>query len=167
MLMSVQLTAGVDQLARAWSESPALVGADLERFMHAATLYLQGEIQERTPAAHGTLRGSWTNDVERAGENVIGVVGTPLAYATPVDLGTRPHFPPVEALMDWVKVKFGVPDSEARSIAFLIARKIAAKGTQGAGMLEAAIAAAEPQLDRQFSDLLDHITSRLAPEGNA
>lgn len=166
MLMGLQLTS-VDQLAQAWELAPERTAQDLERFMHAATLYLQSEVQERTPAAHGTLKTSWTNDVERAGENVVGIVGTPLAYATPVELGTRPHFPPVEALLDWVRIKFGVPESEARNIAFLIARKIASKGTQGAGMLEAAIAAAEPELDRQFTDLLDQLLARLAPGGNA
>jgi hypothetical protein len=33
---------------------------------------------------------------------VIGVVGSPLAYALPVEIGTRPHFPPVAAILDWV-----------------------------------------------------------------
>jgi hypothetical protein len=53
----------------------------------------------------------------------------------PVELGTRPHFPPVDALMDWVKVKLGISSpTEARRVAFLVARKIAARGTQGAFM---------------------------------
>jgi hypothetical protein len=166
MLMTIQLT-GADQLTAAWNQAPELAGQDLSRFMHAATLYLEGEVQERTPAAHGTLKTSWTNDVDGAGMNVIGIVGTPLAYAVPVELGTKPHFPPVDALLDWVKIRFGVPEAEARNIAFLVARKIASKGTEGAFMLERALDAAEPELDRRFAQLLDGLASRLAPGGKA
>jgi hypothetical protein len=51
-------------------------------------------------------------------------------YSSPVNDGSRPHFPPYEALIPWVIAKFGATDEKtARSIAFLIARKIARQGT--------------------------------------
>jgi hypothetical protein len=50
-------------------------------------------------------------------------------YADPVETGSRPHFPPPEALLLWVKKKFtGVDEKQALSIAFAVARKIAKRG---------------------------------------
>src|SRR5438552_2309826 len=98
MLATMELR-GVDELAAAWARAPQMSAAALETYMQGATIYLQGEVQERTPAAHGTLKQSITSDVEVLAEQVMGVVGTPLQYAIPVELGTRPHFPPVDALL--------------------------------------------------------------------
>ena len=79
-------------------------------------------------------------------------------YAAPVETGTRPHFPPVNALLLWVKQKFGITDeSEARSVAFLVARKIARRGTQGARMFEQAIEKLEPMAE-------DILTREIAEE---
>jgi hypothetical protein len=61
-------------------------------------------------------------------------------YGPAVRYGTRPHFPPIEALIPWVRVKLmgmsrakvkkTTPEKEARSIAFLIARRISRVGTK-------------------------------------
>jgi hypothetical protein len=60
-------------------------------------------------------------------------------YSSPVNDGSRPHFPPYEALIPWVIKKFGATDEKtARSIAFLIARKIARVGTLPVGMYDKA-----------------------------
>lgn len=59
-------------------------------------------------------------------------------YGQPVEGGTRPHWPPREPILRWVKHKFGVDGKEADSIAFLVARKIAKKGTRGHFMFERA-----------------------------
>lgn len=160
MLAAWELT-GVDELARAWANAPQIAQAQLEQFMEGATLHVQGEVQERTPAAHGTLKQSITSEVEVLADSVIGVVGTPLSYAIPVELGTRPHFPPVDAIEDWVRVKLGITGPEARGVAFAIARKIAARGTQGAFMFQNAMAAAEPELERQARLMVDEIVRQL------
>lgn len=58
-----------------------------------------------------------------------------------IESGTRPHWPPVSALMDWVKVKRSslierfkgkskrIPTD--KQLAFLVARSISIKGTEG------------------------------------
>jgi hypothetical protein len=50
-------------------------------------------------------------------------------YGTPVNFGSRPHFPPYEDLIPWVELHFGGDEKTCRSIAFLIARKISRSGT--------------------------------------
>ena len=51
-------------------------------------------------------------------------------YGGAVRGGTRPHFPPSSALVDWVVVKLGIPLPAAKGVAFLIARKISRVGTK-------------------------------------
>jgi hypothetical protein len=82
------------------------------------------------------------------------IFATPPAdvYSEPVDLGTKPHFPPTDQLLLWVKKKFGVTDEkQARSIAFLIARKISKRGTKPVLMFERAF----DQLQQQGPEILE------------
>lgn len=53
------------------------------------------------------------------------------AYGVAVRQGTKPHFPPVAALIPWVVKKLGIGDAkEARTVAFLIARRISKVGAK-------------------------------------
>jgi hypothetical protein len=154
---------GADELAAAFEAAPELVRRRLNVYLNGATMYLQQEIQERTPTSgHGTLRASFTSEVHDLGDSVVGVVGSPLAYAIPVELGTRPHFPPVDAIEDWVNVKLGITGPEGKRVAYAIARKIAARGTNGALMVRRGFDAAEPELERQAELLLTAIAGDLA-----
>ncbi|MFP3386732.1 hypothetical protein, partial [Tritonibacter sp. SIMBA_163] len=75
---------------------------------------------------------------QRVDDGVIGIVGTAALHAVPVEMGSKPHFPPIQPLEDWAHHKLDLPAEEARGAAFAIARKIAAKGTEGAHMVERA-----------------------------
>lgn len=66
-------------------------------------------------------------------------------YAAPVETGTRPHMPPVSALLPWVQKKFGIEDEkQALGIAFAISKKMAQRGTQGHYMFMRALEMLEP-----------------------
>src|SRR5262245_35005786 len=122
---------GAEQLARAWEQAPEIVREELTAATYEAELLLQREAQENTPTAFGTARQSiLAQEPEVASDNVIGMVGSALNYITPLELGSKPHFPPVAALEDWVRLKLAPPADEVRNVAYLVARKIAAKGTQ-------------------------------------
>jgi hypothetical protein len=49
-------------------------------------------------------------------------------------MGTSPHFPPIAPIQFWVEKKLGIVGKQAKSVAFLIARAISKRGTQGAHM---------------------------------
>jgi len=153
-------------LARAWDAAPAIVETELRAAMTEATAYLQRETQERTPVAFGTLRASIAaREPQVLADQVLGVVGTPLAYAEAVELGTRPHFPPIQPLQDWVQAKLGIADEdESRQVAFAVARKIARSGTKGAFMFTEAFKAGEPQVQRIFARCRERIVARLGWE---
>lgn len=69
-----------------------------------------------------------------AGQSITGYLGTPAIYGEAVEFGTKPHFPPIEPIQFWVEKKLGIQGKEAKSVAFLIARKISKRGTEGADM---------------------------------
>jgi hypothetical protein len=53
-------------------------------------------------------------------------------YADPINSGARAHMPPVNALLPWIKLKFGVEDEKAAlKIAWAIALTQAKKGMRG------------------------------------
>lgn len=126
----------VQTLRTAFMQMPDVAARELHAFMVRTTAHLQTEVQERTPTTHGTLRASIFGEVRAfdAGFGVEGLVGTTLAYAPAVELGTKPHFPPIEPLVDWARQKLALSGTEARRAAHAIARKIARKGTTGAFM---------------------------------
>lgn len=52
-------------------------------------------------------------------------------YAVAVEVGSRPHWMPIEPLVKWVQVKLGISDqNEAYRVAGAIQKKIATEGTK-------------------------------------
>lgn len=160
---------GLEKLRAAMARAPQVVEQELTAFMHAATLHLKAEIQELTPKGAGGLAGhglhaSWDNQVETLAPGVVqGVVGSAQPHAIYVELGTKPHFPPPKALVPWVQAKLGIQEEPAAlGVAFLVARKIAQRGTLGVGMAHRALAANTAQIQRQFEAAVGRALARVA-----
>lgn len=63
-----------------------------------------------------------------------------------IEYGTKPHFPPVNKILEWIKIKPVIPRPfdngkipTQEQLAFLISRKISEVGTQGSEDLEEAL----------------------------
>jgi hypothetical protein len=103
-------------------------------------------VQDHTPVgATGNLFGGVFAEFHQAGpvmEEIIADHPPADVYVGPVELGTRPHFPPFDgSLLLWVKNKHPELDEKhARSLAFLIARAISRRGTKGQHMFDQALA---------------------------
>ncbi len=177
----------------AWAKAPQIVERELRGFMEAATLALKGEAQDKTPTNRGTLRASIGSGVRviENGLGVEGIVGTSLNYALPVELGTKPHWVPLDALVDWVKRKGlavvapyvrGTPRAKrrklaerrerevlrvARAIRFSIARKGTSQwqrerhGDPGALMFRETFDQARAGLVRDFDALARRVAQQL------
>lgn len=88
-----------------------------------------------------------------------------------IEEGTEPHWPPVDAIMQWIAVKPVIPrpGSDGRvptqkQLAYLIGRKIAEEGTEGthdlADVREAILAEYEPRIEAALQNaMLRHIRS--------
>lgn len=83
-------------------------------------------------------------------------------YAIAVETGTRPHFPPTAALLPWVMKKHpGIEEPEAKSLAFLVGRKISKVGTKGVFFFERTRAAHEGDAAATYEEFLDAAIARL------
>lgn len=154
-------------LEAAWQQAPQIVREELVAATWEAELLFEGVVKEFTPTgATELLRASIAAQPPQAlADQVIGVTGTSLDYAVAVELGTKPHFPPVEALEDWVRHKLGVSDKEVRNVAFLVARKIAAHGTPAFGMFHRGFNKARGEAATIYERARNRIAQRLAPGG--
>lgn len=152
----------VQAVAEAWRFAPDLMAEELVNGVMEASLYLERLIKDNTPTTTNILRGSiGARQPQRIGEDVIGVVGTSIGYAVPVELGTKPHFPPVQALADWARQKFGLPPEEAEEVGYAVARKIAREGTKGHFMFQRAFSDGEATVQRILTAAAERGLNRL------
>lgn len=90
------------------------------------------------------------------------------SYWKYLENGTKPHFPPVSALENWITVKHIVPKSvdnkvpTTKQLAYLIARGISRNGTKPTKALQKTIDGADDLVER----LVDAITNQLQEEIN-
>lgn len=154
---------GFEALDAAWRQAPEMVREELMRSMVEADELLEREVKDLMPTATGLSRASIFSREQALPDGALGVVGTAQPHVAYLELGTRPHFPPVAALEDWVRVKFGyIKDEQIHSAALAIARKIAARGTLGVGMFHRSFARLQPNLIRIFAGVQARIAARLA-----
>ncbi|MCH2092724.1 MAG: hypothetical protein MK141_14265 [Pseudoxanthomonas sp.] len=158
----------VEALRVLWQRAPQIVGEELYRAAVESDLYFKGELQQQLPRGAGGLSGgaglvgSIFTEEQLLADNVIGITASALPHAEYVEVGTRPHFPPLQPLEDWVQAKLGITeDSERRSVAFLIARKISRVGTKGDGTWARVAEAGEPEVMRRYAEGVDRVLDRL------
>lgn len=151
------------QLTAAFAKAPEIVLDELETAMGSAVAYLLRETQENTPTASGVLRRSFFGrvDVLASLGAVFGTVGSSLAYALPVELGTKPHYPPLAPLISWVEQKLGITGEEAEARALAIQRRIGLVGTPGYGMARFALLDGRDSIQAEFDDAAERIQARL------
>jgi hypothetical protein len=157
---------GLKQLEANLARNPAVVREELAAAVTEADLLLAREVSERAPVGAGGaagFKGGIFHVEEINDARVVGLVSTSASHAVPVELGTRPHFPPLEPLIDWVKAKFGISgEKEARGAAFLVARKIALKGTKAQRPFGLTFQALEGQVAAIFDRAAARIAARPA-----
>jgi hypothetical protein len=153
----------VVNLAEAWERAPEMAMEETARFVLEGELLLERETKENTPKATGLLSQSiFAREPAVLADQVIGVVGTAMAYAVPVELGTKPHFPPIQPLADWARLKLGIAPEDAERVGFLIARKISIRGTEAAEMFGRAFRDNQAQVEAISLAGLQRIADRLA-----
>lgn len=163
--MKVELAVkGFDELVDLWSQAPELVQREMTSAAWAAGLRVEKEVRERTPlGTNGWLAMSIAMaEPVVTPVGVLGIVGTSLRYAEPVELGSKPHMPPILPLVDWATVVLGLDGKDAEQAAWAIARKIAKKGTEGKFMFRDGFAASEDYIKRKFRQALSNIRNSLA-----
>lgn len=87
-----------------------------------------------------------------------------------VENGTRPHWPPIDAIEQWIRVKRLVPKAvggkvpTTRQLAFLISRKISKVGTEGTKALQESINGDEALIDQMVDFITDQMDKEIDKE---
>lgn len=147
MRVSIQATGALFD-----GRSQAIINDQLTQYMYEATQYWEHLVKQFTPQGVNGERGvGLVNTV--AGE-VIGK-GTPVQkgvimhtslHGDVIERGRTPgkKMPPEGTMLRWIQLKMGVSEAEAKSIEFLVRRKIGRKGFPGAHMFEKAFTQGYP-----------------------
>lgn len=84
--------------------------------------------------------------------------------------GTRPHFPPTEAIERWITVKHIIPSSRngkvptTKQLAFLIAREISKVGTKPTKLLQKTIDGSDDLIDALCDSLITQLEQEIEQE---
>lgn len=138
---------------------PAVVAQENEAAMVKSLAVAHGEIAGGTPVNIGNLRGSEVTSIRGEPINLTGNVYTDAVYGWPVEEGRTPGKPPppVDAIEYWVRRKLGIPDTESRQVAYIIARSIGRKGTKGYQMFSQGLERATPDIVQIYTNAVDSI----------
>jgi hypothetical protein len=167
------------------AEGARVVDAALEIALTKSVLLLERDLKPRMPiGVTETGRGSIAGEVRMGAVlgmgKPIGAVGSPLKHVAVINDGRRPgqRPPPAAALELWVRRKIvyskrtgprggrrKLTTSEARGIAFLIARKIGREGMEGRHFFEKSLAENEAAIRGFFEEAGLQISIEL-PKGN-
>ena len=108
-----------------------LRGSGMVEAMRDATMVVTRAARINAPVDTGRLRASITPEVVRQSNVVRGIVGSNVKYTPYMELGTRPHWPPIAALEVWAR--------RHHTTAFLVARAIARRGIKARRFLQRAL----------------------------
>ena len=156
---------GLEAIRRGLERAPEMARAELLGAATESTLLIEREVKEIMPRVSGLTANSISSDAFSTPTGVLGVVSSTQPSAVFVELGTGPHMPPVDALVPWVQAVLGVEPDRVRQVAFLVARKIARKGTPAQKPFERAAQSTQGQVARIFENAAARIAARLVEGG--
>jgi len=157
-------TAELTRLIKNFPGAAKIVLDEMRTGMHQSTSVLHEQVAGRTSVFNGHAKGSLIERIYGTPVAINGELAMTATYGAPLEYGRKPgSFPPVDALEYWVIRKLGITE-DSRSVAFLIARKIARVGTKGAFMFKEGLVAARPTLDRIWRNVGTRAAQRIEKE---
>lgn len=138
--------------------------------LQGASILSQSNVVKHTPVGDsGALRASIRGDVVNNDEAVVKSVGAGSEYAYYVEEGRAPgKMPPSSELVNWVRrskkgrslwssMKSRNSNITAEQVAFILARKIGKKGTEGQKFFQKGIDDSIDEIERFADMLLDRV----------
>lgn len=127
------------------------------------------EIEDTGHKASGNLQNSASYKCTFDGKSLEVWFSIP-EYWFYLENGTKPHFPPVSAIEEWITVKRIVPAAingkvpSTRSLAFVIARSISLKGTPPTKLLQKTIDSADDLIEAMIDVLASQLQEQINEE---
>lgn len=145
----IELRGLVELRAKVGRMAVDIAGKPITDAVRDTTTEILAGARRGAPVDTGRLRASLTASVAPLRDGVQGVVGSNVVYALPMEMGARPHWPPVNALEPWAR-RHGME-------AFVVARAIARRGLAARRYLGKAVKTAEPNFRRRMDMALRQI----------
>lgn len=122
------------------------------------------EVKDAAPTGVTSLfRGSIAFEDRSTDQVALVQTYSPLNYAAALENGSKPHWVPIEPLIDWVNKKLDITDEkEAKSRAYAIRGKIAKKGTAATKVFANTFDRVQPQLTERLNASVQRLSARLA-----
>lgn len=169
--MNITIEHNIPELLAWIDAAPDMALDELKTGVEEAQVLFHRLVRDATPSSGSEVSGQGGAHSLRASitahlpqvipGGVIGIVGTSKEYALPVELGTRPHFPPIAPIELWVQTKLGLEGKEAKSVAIAIVKTIGKRGTKGAKMFQNTFNATEEQLKQILTQAVQRIADRM------
>lgn len=146
------------KLESAIAHMPEMVDEELSRAALEASIIVTRNVKDVTPVGVSRgggegLQASIRYQIYPSAGEVTGVISSPLNYVEPVEIGSRPHMPPVESLREWAESK-GLS-------AWAVAKSIAKHGTKGQWMFKKGFETSGPMLERIGDATVSRILQRV------
>lgn len=140
---------GLDELQKNFASSPQITAKAIDKAIKKSIFTLLINAKKAAPRDQGFLRDNFVTEFSL----LLGVLNNTAPYAVYVHEGTRPHWPPMDAITPWAN-RHGIPP-------FLVARSIAKKGTKAQPFFQDSIEESQSDIDRFFREALDEIGNQL------
>lgn len=87
-----------------------------------------------------------------------------------IENGTKPHFPPISAIENWITVKHIIPSTNngrvptTKQLAYVIAREISQNGTKATKLLQKTIDGADDLIEALVNEITEQLQEELKEE---
>lgn len=175
-MLKLQIKFEAEEVKRMLREAPERISAALARGVELALGLFHSAVVTNIERAHGAKPPAIAfsvlvnavatkHEVPLYGE--VFVAPPADVYAAVVEFGSRPHWPPREPIIRWVKKKFGknLGEAEVKSAAFLVSRAISRRGTSGHFMFQRAFEQNQEAAERLINAELEREILALRGEG--
>lgn len=143
---------------------------NLQQVLEEYAIKLRNTYQDKLILSDRIASGDLLNSVDYIieSDNMSISVSLELAkYWRFVEYDTKPHFPPMDKILEWIRIKPVIPDNRngklptEKQLAFLVARKISQEGTKGSNDLHDAI----KEINDEFRERIDEAITKDIQEG--
>lgn len=145
-----------DKVAEAARRAPRLLERELDRALDRIGYNIANDARALAPKGGTSVLTNAIN-VRRPDAATVEVFAG-VEYSTYVEKGTKPHFPNVRHIQDWVEqtgLSPNAPGEDAEDVAWRIARSIAVGGTPAQPFMEPALAKNEADAERRANAAID------------
>lgn len=148
---------GAPELTRRLAGAARIVSAEEQRAMTTSLLLVEASARRNARTDTRQLMNSIVSRQRQVGSTLIGEVGPSARHGIYVERGTRPHWPPVAALVGWAR-RHGVSP-------YAVQRAIARRGTRARPFMAPAWASNARRVEALFAAAGARIVARLAGGG--